>query len=85
MQRSVPPFLTWVALSELARPAARRRVLEERRAFLEAELARERDTLAEVRRPSKDDRLTRLTCSMIEHVIRRIRLELEWLDELDAL
>ena len=84
-QRSVPPFLTWVALSELARPAARRRVIRDRRAFLEAELARERDTLAEVSRESTDDRVTRITRSMVEQVIRQIELELDWLDELEVL
>ncbi len=81
-QRAVPPFVTWVALSNLARPAARRQVLGERRVFLERELARERETLAEVSKLSMDDRVALLTHSMVQQAIRQIRLELDWLDEL---
>src|SRR5215472_6210306 len=40
-QRERPPFLTWVALSWLARPGVFQKQLERRRAFLEKELARE--------------------------------------------
>jgi DNA-binding PadR family transcriptional regulator len=47
-QRDRPPFLTWMALSWLARPGVVRKQLRRRRAYLEAEIARERATLESV-------------------------------------
>ena len=84
-ERRVQPFLTWVAWSELAQPAARKKVLAERRAFLESEVARERETLAAVRRMPEDTPAIGVTKSMVNQAIRQMRLELEWLDELDEL
>ena len=47
-QRDRPPFLTWMALSWLARPGVAKKQLRRRRDYLEGELARERATLDSV-------------------------------------
>lgn len=83
-QRRVPPFFTWVAWSSLVRPATRRRIIRERRAFLEAELVRERETIAEVRRLPANTPALAITISMVGQAIRQFVLELDWLDELDT-
>ena len=76
--------MTWVGWSELARPATRKKMLAERRAFLEAEIARERDTLAELRRQPPDTPGVKVAVSMVEHVLRQLTLDLDWLDELES-
>src|SRR6266481_6751676 len=43
MQRERPPFLTWVALSWLARPGVFLKQLRRRRKFLEMEITREKE------------------------------------------
>ncbi len=82
--RRVQPFLTWVGWSELASPAARRRLIAERRAFLEIELARERETLTAARNMPADTPALRVTITMVGYGIRQMQLELDWLDELDT-
>lgn len=47
-QRERPPFLTWMALSWLARAGIVKEQLRRRRKYLESEIARERATLASV-------------------------------------
>src|SRR5437868_66066 len=47
-QRERPPFLTWMALSWQARSGVMERQIERRRAFLEAELQRERKVLRSI-------------------------------------
>jgi len=47
-QRERPPFLTWIALSWLARPGVFRQQLKKRRKFLLKELAREKKTLLSI-------------------------------------
>jgi DNA-binding PadR family transcriptional regulator len=84
-QRVVPPFLTWVGLSGYARLAARRKILAARRLFVEAEHARERDTLADLERLPADADGADIARLMVGHVIRQLKLELEWLDELEGL
>lgn len=81
-QRVVPPFMTWAALSELARPAARQKILGDRQLFLEAEVTRERKTLADLQRLPPEAEGAQVAILMVEHVIRQIRLELEFLDGL---
>ncbi len=81
-QRSVPPFMTWVALSELARPAARQKILAKRRSFLETEVERELKTLADLRQLPPESKGTQVTILMVDHVIRQMTLELELLDAL---
>jgi DNA-binding PadR family transcriptional regulator len=84
-QRVVPPFLTWVGLSGYARLAARRKILAARRLFVEAERARERDTLADLERLPGDADGADIARLMVGHVIRQLTLELEWLDQLEGL
>lgn len=47
-QRERPPFLTWMALSWLARPGVVKEQLRRRRKYLESEIAREQETLDSV-------------------------------------
>jgi len=82
-QRRVPPFMTWIPLAELARPAARRKTLEDRRDFLRAELAREQETLADLRRLPEDTEGGRVAVLMVEHVIQQLTLDLELLGRLE--
>ena len=84
-QRVVPPFMTWIALSELARPAARRKIFDQRQGFLEAELKRERKTLADLRRLPPDAEGAQVAILMVVHVIRQMKLELKLLDGLRGL
>lgn len=83
--RRVQPFVTWVGWSELASPVARRKVIAQRRAFLEAELARERETLAATQNLPADTQAIGVTIAMISYGIRQLQLELDWLGELEAL
>ncbi len=81
LQRDVQPFQTWLALSPHARPAAARRIAARRRAFLEAERDRERETLGHLARPaSPGARAARL---MVTLAIRQFELELDWLDDVE--
>jgi DNA-binding PadR family transcriptional regulator len=82
--RVVSPFITWLALSEHAWPAVRKRIIAERRAFLDAEIARERATLDSLRRISSVERGVILARQMVELVIQQFVLELDWLDDLES-
>jgi len=79
--RERPPFLTWMALSWQARPGVFRRQLHKRRAFLARELAREEQTLAEVRREVGHE--FHEAVWMITLMIRQIRGELRWIDRVE--
>ena len=83
--RRVQPFVTWVGWSALASPAARRKTIGARKVFLEAEVVRERETLAEVRELPADTPALGITIAMIGYAVRQYELELEWLDELEQL
>jgi len=81
-QRDRPPFLTWLALSWLARPRVVKRQLERRRKFLERELKRERATLdavlAEVGHPFHE------AVWMIKLIMAQFETELRWLAEVEG-
>jgi DNA-binding PadR family transcriptional regulator len=83
--RRVQPFMTWVGWSELATPTARSKIIAGRRAFLESEVIRERETLAGVRKLPGDTPGITATRTMVSYAIRQLQLELEWLDELEEL
>lgn len=76
-KRDRPPFLTWMALSWQASPAAVLKQLRRREQFLEAELVREQETLRavenEVGHPFHE------AVWMIKLVIEQFRTELSWL------
>jgi DNA-binding PadR family transcriptional regulator len=80
-ERGRPPFLTWMALSWQARPGVFRRQLQKRRAFLERELVRERETLAAVR--SEVGHEFHEAVWMIKLIIQQIRGELRWIARVD--
>jgi len=80
--RERPPFLTWMALSWLARPGVFKRQLNRRRAFLTRELAREQETLAAVRREVGHE--FHEAVWMIKLMIQQIRGELRWLQRVES-
>jgi DNA-binding PadR family transcriptional regulator len=80
MQRERPPFLTWVALSWLARPGIFKKQIQRRQKFLKQELAREAEVLGsilnEVGHPYHE------AVWMVSFVIQQFKLELRWLRKL---
>jgi DNA-binding PadR family transcriptional regulator len=78
--RDRPPFLTWLALSWQATPAAVRLQIGRRREFLEKELAREQATLRDIRAEVGHD--THEAVWMVTLVIAQFRVELRWLRKL---
>ena len=82
LQRERPQFLTWMALSWLARPGVVRQQFERRRKFLTAELERERETLnavlAEVGHEFHE------AVWMIRLMIEQFETELRWLAAVEA-
>jgi DNA-binding PadR family transcriptional regulator len=80
--RPPPPFLTWLALSPHAPPGAGARLVARRRAFLAAELERERATATSLAGEGAGVRAARL---MVGLTTRQFEVELAWLDEVEAL
>ena len=80
-QRERPPFLTWIALSWLARPGVFKTQIQRRRSFLESELAREkevlRSVLQEVGHPYHE------AVWMLKLTLEQLKTELAWLDKLE--
>ena len=80
-QRERPPFLTWIALSWLARPGVFKTQIQRRRSFLESELAREkevlRSVLQEVGHPYHE------AVWMLKLTLEQFKTELAWLDKLE--
>jgi DNA-binding PadR family transcriptional regulator len=78
--RDRPPFLTWLALSWQATPAAVQLQVKRRREFLEKELAREKATLRAIRDEVGHDYHEAVW--MVTLVIGQFRVELRWLRKL---
>ena len=80
-QRERPPFLTWIALSWLARPGIFKTQVQRRRTFLESELAREkevlRSVLEEVGHPYHE------AVWMLKLTVDQFKTELAWLNKLE--
>lgn len=76
-QRDRPPFLTWMALSWQASSATVLKQLQRREKFLEAELAREQETLRAVEK--EVGHAFHEAVWMIKLVIEQFRVELLWL------
>jgi len=75
-----PPFITWLGLSIHADPDDARRILAQRRLFLETEVRKERATSAEVERGGGPrDRVARV---MVELAIAQLEAELRALEQL---
>jgi DNA-binding PadR family transcriptional regulator len=81
--RLVPPFSTWAMLSVHAERRTIRHVIERRRTFLRQEIAKERQTIADLSNPNPQ--ALKIAASMIELAIKNFELELSWLDEFEAL
>ena len=81
-QRPPPPFLTWLVLATHADAAVRARQLARRRAFLEAEAARERTTLAAIR--TNTGPTFAVAALVVSLTIRQFEAELAWLGEVAA-
>lgn len=79
-QRERPPFLTWIALSWLARPGVFEAQIQRRRDFLKSELAREQDVLRSVLREVGHPYHEAVW--MLKLTIKQFKAELEWLDDL---
>ena len=82
IQRPPPPFITWLVLATHADPAVRAQQLARRRAFLEAEAARERVTLAAIR--TNTGPTFTIAALVVSHTIRQFEAELAWLGEVAA-
>ena len=80
MRRERPPFLTWVALSWLARPGTIEKQVQRREEFLKRELAREEETLKNVL--EEVGHRYHEAVWMIELTIEQFRTELRWLKKL---
>jgi len=76
-QRERPAFLTWIALSWQARAGVFERQVRRREKFLQAELAREVDTLRAVR--AEVGHRFHEAVWMLSLTIQQIRTELRWL------
>jgi DNA-binding PadR family transcriptional regulator len=78
-ERDRPPFVTWMALSWLARPGVFEAQLRRRRAFLDREIARAGDTLsaveAEVGHPYHE------AVWMLTLTIDQFKIEARWIDK----
>lgn len=81
-QRPPPPFLTWLVLATQGDPTVRARQLARRRAFLEAEAARERATLAAIRADTGPT--VAVAALIVSFTIRQFEAELAWLGEVAA-
>jgi DNA-binding PadR family transcriptional regulator len=79
-QRERPPFLTWIALSWLARPGAFEKQMAKREQFLKQELAREETTLQSVL--EEVGHAHHEAVWMIGLMIEQFRTELRWLRKL---
>jgi len=78
--RERPPFLTWLALSWKARPGVFARQIEHRAKFLERELAREKKTLAAVRK--EVGHTFHEAVWAVSLMIQQFQTELRWLNKL---
>ena len=80
-QRPPAPFHTWMVLSWQARPEDVVAQIGRRKAFLEQELANEREALAAI---IEETSASSDAAMMVRLAIRLFQTELEWLDEVAA-
>ncbi len=79
-ERERPPFLTWVALSWLARPGIFAEQLRKREEFLRKELTREEETLQSILK--EVGHAHHEAVWMVGLMIEQFRTELKWLKKL---
>jgi len=80
-ERERPPFLTWIALSWLARPGIFQMQIQRRRNFLKSELAREEEVLRSVF--EEVGHRYHEAVWMLKLTIEQFKTELEWLRDLE--
>ena len=80
MRRERPSFLTWVALSWLARPGTIEKQVQRREEFLKRELAREEAVLQSIR--GEVGHRFHEAVWMVSLTIKQFRTELRWLRKL---
>lgn len=80
--RDRPPFLTWLALSWLARPGVFELQIQRRREFLKSELKREEDVLDSVLR--EVGHRYHEAVWMLKLTIKQFETELEWLNDMEG-
>ena len=73
-------LMNWLALSTHATPAVAGEQIERRRRFLEAEIDKERQTLAAIREDQGE--MVQVAELMVEFTIRQFEAEHDWLDEI---
>lgn len=78
-QRPPPPFTTWMALSAYLSSSVTKEMIEIRRRFLEAELAREKKTLLEF--TGATEPMATAGRLMVVFCIKSFELELSWLND----
>ncbi len=78
--RDRPPFLTWLALSWQAAPGVFEKQIARRRAYLEAELAREEATILAIE--TEVGHKYHEAIWMVDLMIQQFRVELEWLKKI---
>jgi DNA-binding PadR family transcriptional regulator len=79
--RPPPPFLTWVLLAWYAQPADRKRVIDERKRFLDENIVREQETLEAIR---KDDPQASTAMLAVELLLAQFEVERAWIDRLET-
>lgn len=80
--RDRPAFLTWMALSWLARPGVFKRQVKRRREFVAAEIAREQATLRAVRQEVGHE--FHEAVWMLRLMVQQLRSELRWLERIEG-
>lgn len=83
IQRPPPPFMTWLALSPYGNPDHFQEVVEQRRAYLLEQAAKERRTLEGLTDPTTTPE--RVEYLLVSHAHDSFSRELEWLDEVEQL
>jgi DNA-binding PadR family transcriptional regulator len=79
--RDRPPFLTWMALSWLARPSVMSKQIERRRAYLDRQIAHERETIEAVKQEVGHE--FHEAVWMITLMIEQFETELRWLGKVE--
>ena len=82
MQRNVPPFLTWMALSSKLPTKETEKVIKKRKVFLKSELTREETTLFQLQNTKGD--MVPAAKLMVSFTISQFKAELHWLDEVES-
>jgi len=81
VQRTVPPFMTWMALSSQLSKSETQKMIDKRRNFLLAQLEKEQNTLEEFK-SVKGDMVTAAKL-MVNFSVKQFEAELTWLSDVE--